>query len=106
MLTAQREKLQTEYESELNLCQRFGAVLNINIIICPSLLSPLYSYKTNPALGDAHDVEVEMTYMRNVIREKECEMKEVAGKVSTTTTINNKKLNNNNNNKYNNNSFL
>ncbi|XP_019849446.1 PREDICTED: uncharacterized protein LOC105316914 [Amphimedon queenslandica] len=61
LLTAQREKLQTEYESELNLHQ---------------------SYKTNPALGDAHDVEVEMTYMRNVIREKECEMKEVAGKLA------------------------
>lgn len=28
-----------------------------------------------------------MAYMRNVIREKECEMKEVAGKVGTTTII-------------------
>ena len=46
-----------------------------------------YSYQNNPALGDAHDIEVEMTHMRHVMREKDSEIQFVKGKVSTSGVI-------------------
>ena len=41
----------------------------------------MYSYLSNPALGDAHDVEVEMAHMRHTMREKDGEIQELLGKV-------------------------
>ena len=47
---------------------------------CSVCLFPL-SYLSNPALGDAHSLEVEMALMRHAMREKEADIALVQGKV-------------------------
>ena len=39
------------------------------------------SYSSNPSLGDAHSVEVEMAFMRHTMRVKEAELYITQGKV-------------------------
>lgn len=40
-----------------------------------------FSYRNNPALGDAHSLEVEMALMRHTMRDKESDIALIQGKV-------------------------
>jgi hypothetical protein len=60
-LKSARDKLQIEHDSEISLYQ---------------------SYKNNPALGDHHDIEVEMTHIRQMMRVKDIELYQVNGKLT------------------------
>ena len=40
-----------------------------------------FSYLSNPALGDAHSLEVEMALMRHTMRDKESDIALIQGKV-------------------------
>ena len=46
-----------------------------------------FSYRSNPALGDAHSLEVEMALMRHAMREKEADISLVQGKVCCVVGI-------------------
>ena len=56
------------------------------IALCVCVLIP-YSYRNNPALGDAHSLKIKMVLMCLVMREMEADMKLIQGKVGFVVNV-------------------